>query len=221
MRKALARATAAAGVMALGALGALALPASASARPLVTTAVVTQYPAVSASTIMLFRPDGGGNGYWATDFFVREAQVGAQTAVASSNCGGVSPCYQIDGATLTDVDGTFATIRHAYTPNQGSPFTGEHIHGTVQGSMSGSGEFGTFYATALPSASRVPEYNFGTAHPSSTWPELFFPPGTQFTGLSENVYSYTYVAHLADGERWVDSSSNGDGQQLHDGNITG
>jgi len=221
MRNALARAAViAAGV---AGLGALALPASAAPHPQVTTAVVTQYPAVSASTIMLFRPDGGGGGHtWATDFFVREAQVGAQTAVDPSNCGNVSPCYQIDGATLTDTDGTFATIRHAYTPNQGYPFTGDHIRGTVQGSMSGSGEFGTFYATALPSASRVPEYNFGTAHPSYLWPELFFPPGTVITAsLNENVYSYTYVAHLADGERWVDSSSNGDGQQQHDGNITG
>jgi hypothetical protein len=84
--------------------------------------------------------------------------------------------------------------------------------------MSGTGEYGTFFATALPTADGLPEFNVGSAHPSSTWPELFFPPGTTFTGLAENVFSYTY---RGDREQWVDSSSDSSGQVAAAGNITG
>jgi hypothetical protein len=124
----------------------------------------------------------------------------------------------ISGATLTDTNGTFSTIGGAFTPNQGAPFTGDHIRGLVHGSMSGTGDFGSFFATALPSARLVPEFNFGASNPSDTWPELFFPPGTTFAGVSEGVFSYTY---RAPGQRWVDSSTDGDGQLPSAGNITG
>ena len=206
-------AKAAIAVVTASAAGGLALPA-ASAAP----AVVTHRP-VHALTIMLDRPDSGGNGNWADDNFLREAVVGTQTAVAASNCGvSATTCFQISGATLTDTEGTFTTIRGAFTPNQGAPFTGDHIRGVVNGHMSGSGSFGSFFATALPSARRVPEFNFGAANASGTWPELFFPPGTTFTGLSENVFSYTYRAGA---EHWTDSSSDTSGQIPAAGNITG
>jgi hypothetical protein len=206
-------AKAAIAVATASAAGGLALPA-ASAAPVAVT-----HRAVHALTIMIERPDSGGNGNWAEDNFLREARVGTQTAVAASNCGvGATTCYQISGATLTDTDGTFTTIRGAFTPNQGAPFTGDHIRDVVDGKMSGTGDFGSFFATALPSASRVPEFNFGANNPSGTWPELFFPPGTTFTGLSEGVFSYTYHAGA---QRWVDSSSDSSGQIPSAGNITG
>ena len=84
--------------------------------------------------------------------------------------------------------------------------------------MSGTGDFGTFFATALSSAHRVPGFNFGAANPSGTRPELFFPPGTVFAGLSENVFSYSYHAG---GQRWTDTSSDSSGQIPSAGDITG
>jgi hypothetical protein len=199
--------------VATGTAGAMALPAaSAAPRPL-------NHPAVSALTVMVNRPDSGGNGNWANDDFLREAEVGTQTVVAASNCGvSATTCYRISGARLTDAFGTFKTISGAFTPNQGAPFTGDHITGIVSGPMSGTGEFGTFFATALPTTTGVPAVNIGANHPSNTWPELFFPAGTTFTGLSESTFSYTY---RGDGEQWVDSSSDSSGQIPSAGNITG
>jgi hypothetical protein len=168
---------------------------------------------------MINRPVSGGNGNWANEDFLREAEIGTQTVVAASNCGlSATTCYRITGATLTDAFGTFKSVSGAFTPNQGAPSTGGHITGVVTGPMSGTAEFGTFFATALPSADGVPEVSVGSANPSSTWPELFFPPGTTFTGLAESAFSYTY---RGDGEQWVDSSSNSDGQVPAAGNITG
>jgi hypothetical protein len=196
-----------------GAAAGLVVPA-ASAAP-----VPVPGAAVQALTIMIDRPDSGGNGNWADDNFIRQAVLGAVTAVATSNCGlGATACYKFSGATLTDIDGTFTTISGAFTPNQGAPYTGDLIRGTVHGPMSGTGNFGTFYATALPSSKLVPLFNFGANNPSSTWPELFFPAGTAFTGLSESTFSYSYHAP---GQQWLDSSSDGDGQIPAAGNITG
>jgi hypothetical protein len=40
----------------------------------------------------------------------------------------------------------------------------------------GYGLFTTFYATAVPKASRVPGHVYGNADPSYLWPELFSRP---------------------------------------------
>jgi hypothetical protein len=197
------------------AAGAMAIPA-ASAEPL---PVPVQHPAEQALTLMINRPDDGAGGNWAHDTFVRQAEIGAQVATATLNCGvSAKTCFMISGATLTDTNGSFTTIRDAFTPNQGAPFAGDHIRHVVDGSLAGTVGFGTFFATALPSAKNVPEFSVGANNPSGTWPELFFPPGTTFTGVSEGPFHYTY---LAPGERWVDSSTNDDGQVPSAGNITG
>jgi hypothetical protein len=178
-----------------------------------------QHPAVTAGTFMISRPDSGGNGNWATDLFIRSATIGPQTTVRPFHCGETTgPCYEIARASITDSDGTFITLPGAYTPNQGAPYTGQRIRGVVQGQMSGTGSFGTFYATALPSASRVPTINFGSANPSYLWPQLFFPPNTVLTGLNESTYSYRYASN---GEHWTDSSTDSSGQVAAAGNITG
>jgi hypothetical protein len=52
--------------------------------------------------------------------------------------------------------------------------------------MQGSGNFATFYATALPSALLVPPFNTGDANPSYLWPEPAFRAGTEFAGLNED-----------------------------------
>ena len=202
----------------VAALAASALVLTAAA-PALASPAAPQHRSVTATTFMFARPDSGGNGNWANDQFVRKVTLGAQTPAPASDCGEITgPCWQIDGAKLDDTHGSFLTIRDAFTPNQGAPFTGQHIRGIVQGRLSGTGTFGTFFATSLPSARRVPLVNLGSNNASSTWPELFFAPGTVFAGVSEGEFSYSYHAGA---EHWMDSSTDGSGQQPGDGNITG
>ena len=101
--------------------------------------------------------------------------------------------------------------------------------------MHGSGDFATFYATALPDAHLVPRLNVGDANPSYLWPELAFPAGTTFTGLNEDPWGYFYSArilvHHRHGwwhrryvtQRWADTSvpANDGGQGATAGNISG
>lgn len=190
-----------------------ATPALASARP-----AVVHHPKVSAETLMTSRPDSGGGGDWAHDQFTRTVVIEQQTAAPLADCGtGATQCFLIAGAKLNDTAGTFTTISGALTPNQGL-HSGLHITGVVHGKMSGNGEFPAFYATELPNAHLVPPVNDGDANPSSTWPELAFPAGTQFAGLSEDHFSYTYHHGM---QQWTDSDTTSDGQSLTAGDITG
>jgi hypothetical protein len=181
---------------------------------------------------MLNRDDSGGNGDWAKDSFVRVLTVTQQTAtVPPADCSPTATvCYAFT-ASLKDA-GSFRTISGAYTPNQGGADAGEHIRGVVQGQMVGSGDFATFYATALPSARLVPLFNTGDANPSYLWPELAFPAGTVFAGLNEDPWGYSYTAKVVTGlrghsvvqtQRWADTSdlANDGGQGPTAGNITG
>ena len=191
-----------------------ATPALASAKP-----AVAHHPKVSADTLMTNRPDSGGNGDWANDEFTRKVTIDQQTPTAASNCGlTATQCFLIEGAKLTDTDGTFTTISNAFTPNQFGTDAGLHITNVVSGKMSGNGEFPAFYATELPDAHKVPATNDGDANPSTTWPELAFPAGTQFTGLSEDTFSYSYHHGT---QHWLDADTNNGGQSATAGNITG
>ena len=191
-----------------------ATPALASAKP-----ALVHHEKVSAETLMTNRPDSGGNGDWANDQFTRKITIDQQTSTAATNCSPTATqCFLIAGAKLTDTDGTFTTISGAFTPNQFGTDAGLHITHVVSGKMSGNGEFPAFYATELPNAHKVPGTNDGDANPSSTWPELAFPAGTQFTGLSETTFSYSYH-HGA--QHWLDADTNGGGQSAAAGNITG
>jgi hypothetical protein len=71
-----------------------------------------------------------------------------------------------------------------------------------------------------------------SSYPSSTWPELAFPQGTQFVGVSESGYGYDYhaapVTKTVNGHKVVqfkqhcgDTALNGDGQLSRDRNIFG
>ncbi len=189
-------------------------PALASAKP-----AAVHHPKVSAETLMTNRPDSGGNGDWANDEFTRKVTIDQQTPTAAINCGvTATQCFLIAGAKLTDTDGTFTTISGAFTPNQGL-HPGAHITNVVSGKMSGNGEFPSFYASELPDAHMVPATNDGSANPSSTWPELAFPAGTLFAGLTETTFSYTY--HHGALQHWVDSDTTDSGQSLTAGDITG
>lgn len=213
---------------------------AAAAALAVTTAgaanAVTPPKPVTASTLMAGRDDSGGNGNWAKDTFTRVLTITQQPGtVPHTDC---SPsavhCYAFT-ASLKD-GGWFQTIPGAYTPNQGGSNAGKRIHGIVDGTFHGSGDFATFYATALPDAHLVPRVNLADANPSSTWPELAFPHGTGFTGLNEDPWGYFYsagilvpvlvhghVTYQLEQQQWADTSvpANDDGQGATAGNITG
>jgi hypothetical protein len=211
--------------LAAGAITILATGAAASASAATTTAHAQR--AVTATTQISNRYDGGGGGNWAYDKFGR---VLAVTYLGKSLDPAHAAAPYEYSATLTD-NGTFRDIPGALTPNQGAPYTGRVLRpGQVTGTMSGYGYFGVFYASQKAHAGLVPTRLNGTAlnslYPSSTWPELAFPQGTLFSGVNEGWYSYTYTVTLKNGtkvtvQRWVDSAANGDGQLKYDGNITG
>jgi hypothetical protein len=217
-----------AGVLAAGLplLASTTASASQAARP------SARPHSITAITAMLNRDDSGGNGNWAKDSFVRVLTVTQQEpTVPPADCSPTATvCYAFT-ASLKDA-GSFRTIPGAYTPNQGGTDAGEHIRGVVQGDLHGSGDFATFYATALPSAGLVPLFNTGDANPSYLWPELAFPAGTVFAGLNEDPWGYFYTAKVQTGvrghsvvqtQRWADTSdlANDGGQGPTAGNITG
>ena len=203
-----------------------------------TAASASPHPAphsqrLTAVTRMVGRDDSGGNGNWAKDYFERTLTITQEPGtVPLADCSPTATtCYAFT-ASLSDW-GFFRTIPGAYTPNQGGTDAGAVIKGTVYGNMHGSGDFATFYATALPSAHLVPHVNVGNSNPSYLWPELAFAPGTTITGLNEDPWGYYYSARVLvrhgwwhrryEIQRWADTSvpANDDGQGATAGNISG
>lgn len=203
--------------MAAGAaLGVGLMAGAASASP----THVSHITPVTATTFVINYQVPGGGGPWASDAVLRTATVRGGYFVAPWFCGVSSgPCFAYT-ATIWD-KGMFRTFHHALAPNQ-SIHPGDHILSTVNGKVNGSASFGTFYATALPSAFFVPGFfnsGFGAA---ATWPELFFPHGTTFRGVNIGPFSVVYSAWTYCGpQRWTYASWNGLGNLPWDGNITG
>lgn len=190
-----------------------------------------------AHTLLTNRPDSGGNGNWANDRMERTLTI-IQTGAGTFT------------ATVQDKDGSFTTISHAYTPNQGTPFTGDLISHRVTGRMAGEATY-SFTADKAPNAHLVPRHENGApvtaAQSTSFWFEQAFPVGTTFGGAGINnnwswdyaakvtVTKYHYVTVYRHGhkvhvlapyrvtkiQRWDDSASNNGGQVLAAGNITG
>lgn len=182
----------------------------------VTASASTQSSTMFAQTRMLHRPDSGGNGNWAIDNFTRLASLTSLGRVAPANCGNVSgPCYGYQ-ATLQD-KGSFTPVLGAFTPNQGPPYTGDTITNAASGHFTGQATFSEFYSSALPSSSNVPTTVTGSAYSTSTWPELFFPSGAIFQGLTIGPWSWTYRVGM---QQWIDSSTNSAGQVPAAGNIS-
>jgi hypothetical protein len=141
--------------------------------------------------------------------------------------------------------GTFRDVPGALTPNQGGHNAGRVLRpGQVTGPMTGSGQWGLFYASSKAHNGLAPTVLKGVKlnalYPSSTWPELAFPVGTTFVGLAESWYDYNYqavpftkhVVKTINGKKvivkvtgfrqhWEDAAFNGDGQLPRDGNILG
>lgn len=185
--------------------------------------------AATASTKVINDPDSGhGNpAVWAHDDFTRTVSVKRTGTASLSNCGiGAATCYAYT-ASLHDV-GSFTTVPGAGAPNQAAPYTGK-----VEKSPARTGDLDgqyaiTFYASsATPKASLVANFHNdgGVAasgeFTSTNWVEQFFPAGTTF-GTGPNGGAYKWVYTLSNpAQRWVDSSSNGDGNLSGDGEITG
>jgi hypothetical protein len=197
---------------------------------------------VEAITSIVNRADNGGGGnQWAYDSFTRDLKVSYLGKSADPAMAATPYMYY---ATITDT-GTFRDMPGQLAPNQGSHNVGKVLRpGQVTGPMTGSGQWGVFYASARAHNGLAPTVLRGVKlnalYPSSTWPELAFPQGTTFSGLSESSYDYNYqavpftkyVVKTVNGKRvivkvtgfrqhWEDAWFNGDGQLPHDGNILG
>jgi hypothetical protein len=174
-------------------------------------------------------PDSGAAGdYWANDNITRTATIKLVGPATRSDCGaGAAHCYAYTG-TLSD-QGTFTTIPGHLAPNQSGAYTGSvektpAAHGTING-----GGRVTFYASSdHPNASLVTSVNnHGVPatgeHTTTDWVEQFFPARTSFgAGPDLAPYSWSYATTgLHHEQHWTDSSTNGDGNQPADGNITG
>ena len=216
----------AAAVIGLGTAGTIAAEAgSASAKPL---------PVLTANTHIVNRFDNGGAGnHWARDTFTRTFKLvylGKSTDPAHA----AKPFMYYGN--MTDSKGTFVTIPGKLTPNQGGKYAGRHLPALqFSGVMNGTAGFPLFYASQRAHSGLVPTEIKGSAlnqlYPSSTWPKLFFAPGTTFQGVNENPYDYNYFARpvfkIVKGKKvltgylrhWEDASWNGDGQLQRDGNI--
>jgi hypothetical protein len=162
---------------------------------------------------------GGNGGFWAGVTVTRTATVTGGTPVPAWFCGpGAPACFRYR-ATLGD-HGLFRTLFGARTPNQYRP--GRHIHGIVNGRLSGSGTFATFFASRHPSQFNVPTSVSGPAGAPGLWPERFFSAGTRFSGVRMLPWSFSYTAPTFCGlQTWTDASWNGGGNLRFDGNITG
>lgn len=173
---------------------------------------------VTAVTHIQNDPDSGnGGGTWAIDQIDRTLTVTANSDQSATQLGFIA--YT---ATIADT-GTFETRPFALTPNQVIP--GQRIAHVVDGTLTGS-EVYTILAPAadVPDAANVEAaLNDGFAPPSGAqstrnWPVQAFPSATDVTVTPGN-WSWSYTS--AAGEMWTDSSLNGDGNLVQDGNITG
>jgi hypothetical protein len=231
-------------VLTAGAIGVLA-GAGATAASAATTPAHQGRP-VTAVTQIIQRYDGGGKGNWAYDGTKASPMVRTLTLnyLGKSTDPAMAATPYMYNALITD-KGTFKDIPGAFTPNQGGRYLNDVLRpNQVSGPVSGYGQFGVFYASQKAHNGLVPTVLRGTLvnsmYPSSTWPELAFPQGTTFSGVSESVYDYNYsavpfthyVVKTVHGkhvivkvtgfkQHWEDSSFNNDGQLVRDGNILG
>jgi hypothetical protein len=233
-------------VAAPAALAAILLGTAGQAAQASTLAAHPAHP-VEAITKIVNRADNGGGGQWANDSFTRTADV--------FYLGKVSPAQIAANPALATTPftywaqvkdaGTFRNLPGQLAPNQGGRYAGVHMKaGQVSGPMTGTGQWGLFYASAKAQHGLAPGALKGNAvnalYPSSTWPELLFPAGTTFAGVTESGYDYAYqaapftkwVVKTVNGkpalvkisgfhQRWEDASFNGDGQAQRDGQILG
>jgi hypothetical protein len=186
-----------------------AAASAATVTPAVTTAAATHQTSWMTFSHLAGRTEGGGNGTWAKDDIYR-----VMTMKLTGKSGGV---YSYT-ATVHDI-GSFTATAGAYTPNQGGTYTGDTITGPDSGWLTGKAQY-SFTATSLPTAGPnigVPVHVSGDQGSTSTWYEMAFPASTTFGGSGIGTWGWTYGD--SHGQRWADTSANGDGQLAGDGNI--
>lgn len=200
--------------LACGALGVTLLMGTPAAHAAPTT--------VTAVTTIQNDPDSGNGGFWSDDQITRNLTV----SVAADQTG--VPLGSVRYTAHVADTGTFETIPGAHTPNQ--VVAGQHIAHVVSGTLAGTADY-TITApspaealSSLPNAGIVTALNDGFAPPSgaqslSGWPEGAFTPQLPAGDLVLNHFSYSYTTQA--GENWLDSDTNGDGNLVSDGNITG
>lgn len=198
------RTAAAAAVTAIAAAAGIAAAPAAHAA---ATATVT------AVTHVADRPDGGHGGTWAYDTFDRTLTV-TQAADQSAAPAGDT----LYDATITD-KGTFSAVVGSLAPNQAT--AGVKVAHAVKGTVAGSYTLTVTAPSGDALTGTVPateDDNF--AAPKVTtgdWPKQAFATAAGVT-VTGGAYSWTYATAC---EKWTDSSTNGDGNQAADGNITG
>jgi hypothetical protein len=231
-------------VLTAGAIGVLAGAGATAASAATTPAVRGE---ITAVTHISHRYDGGGAGNWAVDKFSRTLHI--QYLGKSSNPAYAKTPYMYT-ATISD-SGTFVNLPDQLAPNQGGRYLGEVMKpNQVAGSMTGSGQFSLFYASAKDAKGLVPRtlnsfaLNANPAYASPAWPQLAFPAGTTFSGVNEVGFGYYYhvpaltVTHVTykwvhgkkvavkhvrvlKAQNWADTAWNGAGQAPRDGQILG
>ncbi|HLM88196.1 MAG TPA: hypothetical protein VK284_04075 [Streptosporangiaceae bacterium] len=231
-------------VLTAGAVGVLA-GAGATAASAATTPPVRGE--ITAVTHISHRYDGGGAGNWAVDKFSRTLQI--QYLGKSTDPAYAKTPYMYT-ATISDT-GTFVNLPGQLAPNQGGSHHGQVMKpNQVSGTMTGSGQFGLFYASAKDARGLVPRalnsfaLNANPAYGSPVWPELAFPAGTVFSGVNEAGFGYYYnvpaltVTHVTykwvhgkkvavkhvqalKAQNWADTAWNDAGQAPRDGQILG
>ena len=213
---------------------ALAMPASAKILPFGPGHASTI--TATATTRITNDPDSGHGtpAVWAIDTITRTVTVTKGTQVPGTDCGlAVSAgCWSFTAA-LSD-SGSFTTIPGAGTPNQacagcaGLLIKAPAVSGMLQGNYVVTFDASYPVADASLVGKNHDDHSLPASPPytSSTWGEQFFPAGTHFGNVTGGAYTWTY--QVVQGgfpyfttQRWVDSSSNGDGNEPQDGNVTG
>lgn len=230
------RAVAAAATLTLG-LGiaaAMAIPAGARTLPFGPgqSGVIT----ATATTKVLNDPDTGHGtpATWATDTITRTVTLTKGAQVPGTDCGlaASAGCWSFSAA-LSD-SGTFTTIPGAGTPDQacagcaGETIASPAVPGTIAGNYQVTFDASAPVADASLVGKNHDDHNLPAVAPytSTTWGEQFFGPGTSFGDIAGGPYTWTYQETeggfpFFTGERWVDSSSDNDGNSLLAGNISG
>jgi hypothetical protein len=154
---------------------------------------------------------------WATDAFDRTVTV----TLDSPQPFGVPFGHLAYTATVSD-SGTFLTHVGADTPNQF--IAGQKISHAVTGTFSGSADYrivapaGDALGSTFPADLNAGNATLTGAQSTSNWPEQGFTPET---GVAVTIGNWSWTYTDKAGETWTDSSVNGDGNQVTDGNITG
>lgn len=211
------------GAVLAGAAGLIALSSTAAASA--TTAPRT--PAVKAVTKLTDRNLASNDSTWITENVTRVLTVALE---GETETGTTITSYQYL-ATVKD-SGSFTTFKGALTPNQAGKYKGRKIVARVNGTVADTEMFR--FSTSKPVSTAA---NLGViksekgAFPMRgdlNWFQQAFPAGTAF-GATTGSFSWTYTyqpptkphTKKPAAQKWTYSSTNGYGEKVADGNITG